>query len=191
MQSKAANTMHITFGAHDQQNKNQPAAKDDPGPSAKKTAAEGIKFMMPAYTGVERIISKLKAGRRLTGSELTLLRRRAPQYYARVLMVRSERSQYPKRLKACRSKAEARSLYGQKQLTFLVQGQALERSALPAEEKEQERTVLAMRQAAITDEQQAFTRSRAYQRLPESPPRPAWRKTSGPKNTFGSVNYRV
>ncbi len=101
-----------------------------------------------------RIESKLSSGEKLTGAELSYLRRNNPKLYARALRIQHKRESVLKKLENCRSKKEVEEV-----ITFELGS---------ISKKDPDKAVII---AAIKNVEKEFKETNQYQRLPEKEPK--------------------
>lgn len=98
----------------------------------------------------ERIMQKLKSGKKLSAEEMNYLRAKNPQLYAQAARVQAMRENLENQLKNCRSKEEVENVYG------------MAMSMVGEDDPMREAIV-----AAYDDVTKEFKKTEKYQSLPE------------------------
>jgi hypothetical protein len=112
------------------------------------------------------IVSKLKSGMKLSGSDMEYLKTHAPALYEEAVKIEKEREEYRRELEQCRTKEEVQRLNTQKMQQYLSEAKAISNSNIPAEKKQEMLDVICMRMAAIRNEHNEFIQTPEYQMLP-------------------------
>ena len=127
-----------------------------------------------AGSAAEQLQAKLKAGRRLSGSELEQLRKTDPEAYARAKQIEAERAAYERRLKQCRTKEDVQRLRLNAISGIATRVTAIANNPnIPDGKKLELVTHEHMRASAINDATGRFIRSGEYARLPSDAERNA------------------
>lgn len=98
----------------------------------------------------ERIMKKLRAGKKLTAEEMNYLRAKNPQLYAQAARVQAMRENLENQLKNCRSKEEVEKVYGNA-ISMVAKDDPMKEAIV----------------AAYDDVMKEFKKTNQYQALPE------------------------
>ncbi|WP_075721319.1 hypothetical protein [Roseburia sp. 499] len=98
----------------------------------------------------ERIMQKLRAGKKLTAEEMNYLRAKNPQLYAQAARVQAMRENLENQLKNCRSKEEVEKVYGNA-ISMVAKDDPMKEAIV----------------AAYDDVMKEFKKTEQYQALPE------------------------
>ena len=113
------------------------------------------------------ITAKLQGGIELTDEELEYLRRTDPDLYQKATQIKTEREQYRRDLKRCKTREEVEALFARKQQIFLSDIKSVKQCVGISKEKTKElMEQIGARMAGIWKEHTAFKESAAYQVLP-------------------------
>lgn len=98
----------------------------------------------------ERIIQKLRAGKKLTAEEMNYLRAKNPQLYAQAARVQAMRENLKNQLESCKSKEEVEKVYGNS-VSMVAKDDPMKEAII----------------AAFDDVLKEFKKTDQYQALPE------------------------
>lgn len=111
------------------------------------------------------IAQKLKQGLELTTDEMNFLKEKDPELYKLAMKIKMERQALEQRLKACKTKEEARIVYAQAQSQ--IASELKKGTASPSKEIKNEDAAL-MRTKAAHDVYKRFTETEKFQKMPQS-----------------------
>lgn len=137
---------------------------DDPKKNEKANAA-GAPSQNVDQTKLNGIVNKLKAGKRLSPSDLSYLRQYAPQVYQKAVKIAAEREQYRKELENCKTKEEADALHAARMAAYADEATRISRSGMSTGAKIAAFGDLQMKVASMEDEHRSFVSSTQYQKL--------------------------
>ncbi len=109
---------------------------------------------------ISSIIEKLRRGKKLSPTEMCLLREHNPVMYQKALTVEAEREAYEKRLKACKSKEEVERL----QMTTTI---ALSSQLSPNPHDAEKNEVISMRISSCEEQYREFKKTPEYKAKPD------------------------
>lgn len=101
---------------------------------------------------MESINMKLKSGKKLSASEIEYLKQNAPELYKEIIKLEQERKMFENRLKSCKTKSEALSVYSMKMCNI--------------SESSKDDSKTEMRMKAMEDEWKTYVSKGKYKQLP-------------------------
>lgn len=117
---------------------------------------------------LQSMMGKVKAGLRLSNSEIEYLRENHPDVYRQVLEIETERAEYRREAEQCKTKEDVRKLNQRKMTQFQAEAKSI--SSNPNISQGQKTELLEkiqMRIANIQNEHTDFTNTPEYKALPE------------------------
>jgi len=116
---------------------------------------------------ISSIDAKLKAGKRLSASEMDFLRKNVPELYKKAVQIEKEREEYRRALENCRTKEDVARLNMSRMQQFLTEAKAISSNPnIPEAKKQELLEFIAMRVMATMSEHTEFINSPEYQALP-------------------------
>lgn len=117
---------------------------------------------------LESLMGKVKAGLRLSGTEMEYLRENHPDAYKQVLEIEKERAEYRRELEQCKTKEDVRKLNQRKLTQFQAEAKAITSNPnIPRDQKAGLLEKIQMRMANIQNEHAIFINTPEYKAMPE------------------------
>lgn len=120
-------------------------------------AAREAKELKQAEIGwkINAISGRLKAGKKLSGSDMAFLRKHAPDLYEKAVKIARERDEYRRRLDKAKTKDDADRVHMRK----------MQQMSMEAKHSDADPEFMNMRVAAILDERGSYVTNGSYSRL--------------------------
>ena len=115
-------------------------------------------------TNLNRIVGKMKSGRRLSYDEMEYLRKHDPALYEKAVKIEKEREEHRQALRNCKTKEEARRVQTTKCHLLQAEAKAVPDSKNGSSPMELE--FISMRMMAMVDEFAEFVKSSEYDDMP-------------------------
>ncbi|MCL2283244.1 MAG: hypothetical protein FWC26_08000 [Fibromonadales bacterium] len=119
--------------------------------------------MVKAAT-LDRIVGKMKTGKRLSHDEMEYLRKHAPGLYTKAVKIEKEREELRQALRNCKTKEEAKRVQAAKALQLQAEAKAVHNNKDGSSPEDLE--FIGMRMMAMFDEFAEFVKSSEYEEMP-------------------------